>query len=113
MLRSLRPWLSGQVAHSPRTQVIVGTGDGVVGGVVWQNQTDGSIWKRLEEKGIGMNGWTGPQCPNATFHTPGKRDCEPFCFFRLDQDPYEYNDLAPALATDLGADVSGDDARAL
>jgi len=88
---NLWDYISGEVSSSPRTSVIIGDGDGEVGGAVLATP-DGQIWKRLEGS-ISAAGWTGPQCPNATYHTPGTAACRPYCLFRLDSDPYEYHDL--------------------
>ena len=57
--------------------------------------------KRLEGS-VSQAGWTGPQCPNATYRTPSSSTCAPFCLFRLDADPYEYSDLAHAPAPGPG-----------
>jgi hypothetical protein len=49
-------------------------------------------------------GWTGPECPNATFRSPAKGMCSPFCLYRLDTDPSEHIDLAgPDTSTRLQA----------
>jgi hypothetical protein len=122
-LDSINLWdyISGKAASSPRTQVVLGTGNGEVGGIVWSNGTvigaaaaaaaaagtgTGSagsdatgmtrtvIWKLLVEEQISQAGWTGPQSPNATFVTPGGSTCDPFCLYRLDEDPYEHDDLS-------------------
>lgn len=87
---NLWPYLSGKTAVSPRNQVLLGTGDGAVNGVIWSNGT--TIWKRLEGV-MKMDGWTGPQCPNATFKTPGNGKCDPFCLFQLNTDPSEFKNL--------------------
>lgn len=91
---NLWPWLSGAQPHSPRRDVIIGTGDGAVNGIIMDspNRTAG-LWKRLEGT-ISASGWTAPQSPNASYKTPGASKCEPFCMFRLDEDPGEHHDLA-------------------
>lgn len=86
----LWPYISGAAATSPRAQVILGTGDGEVNGVVWSNGTD--LWKRLEGQ-IGQAGWTAPQSPNATYKTPGGHRCQPACVYKIDEDPHEYHDV--------------------
>ena len=73
---NLWPYLTGAVAESPRQQVAVGTGNGVVNAILVQNGT--KLWKRLEGS-IGMAGWTAPQSPNSTYHTPGTQNCNPYC----------------------------------
>ena len=89
---NLAPYLLGSASSSPRKQVLLGTGNTEVNGVV-ASEPNGSIWKRLEGE-ISTAGWTGPQCPNASFKTPGHGSCKPFCLFRLDTDPGEHHDLA-------------------
>lgn len=89
---NLWDYIRGAAATSPRTSVIIGDGNGGVGGALIATE-NGQIWKRLEGL-ITMAGWTGPECPNATFKTPPGAKCSPFCLFRLDVDPNEYTDLA-------------------
>jgi hypothetical protein len=39
------------------------------------------LWKLLVDDEILFDGWTGPECPNATFVSPGVGRCEPFCLY--------------------------------
>ena len=87
---NLWPYITGRARTSPRTEVAVGTGNGEVDGLI--KELDGGLYKIL----LGpqsCDGWTGPQCPNASYRTPPTGKCAP-CFFRLDTDPTEHNDLA-------------------
>ena len=63
---NLWPYLSGEVDISPRDQVLLGTGNGNVNGIIISNISNGTtkIWKRLEGD-VAFAGWTGPTCPNA------------------------------------------------
>jgi hypothetical protein len=111
----LAPPLENMRLHAP-IKVILGDGDGVVGGVVVDYDAIGAgaagsstsnvtgLWKRLEGSQR-CDGWTGPQCPNATYKTPPNGRCDPFCLFRLDTDPGEHDDLA---ARPEYADVAAD-----
>eukprot|EP00040_Diaphanoeca_grandis_P016465 m.84937 g.84937 ORF g.84937 m.84937 type:complete len:573 (-) comp25821_c0_seq3:107-1825(-) len=84
-------YLIGNISSSPRTELAVGTGNGDVNAFIWVNGTD--IWK-LVEGSVSMAGWTGPQCPNASFRTPTNGNCHPQCVYKLDVDPSEYTDLS-------------------
>ncbi len=122
---SLWPYVSGAVPESPRRQVVLGTGDGAANGIVadysaghgtgggHHGGSDGGpaaasqanatgLWKLLTDDHILYDGWTGPECPNATYVSPPAGRCAPFCLYRLDQDPTEHDDLQPAVAA--GAD---------
>ena len=94
---NLWPYIAGDVKQSPRTEVLLGTGATAINGIVAVDTTTSSsppkLWKRLEG-GISQSGWTGPECPNATYKTPGGGQCHPFCLFDLTADPTEHVDLA-------------------
>ena len=93
---NLWPYLTGDAATSPRQQVVVGTGNGDVNGILVQNGTH--LWKRLEGS-ITMAGWTAPQSPNSTFQTPGVQKCEPYCLYDVLADPSEYSNLVNDTST--------------
>ena len=81
----------------------MGTGNGDVNAMIVDysnpnlntttNSTASGIWKRVEGD-ISADGWTGPQCPNSSYVTPGSGNCQPFCLYNLTADPTEHHDLA-------------------
>lgn len=91
---NLWPYLAGDIDTSPRTDVLLGTGSTEINGIVAEDAYVSAsgrsvkLWKRLEG-GISQAGWTGPECPNATYRTPGAGQCNPFCLFDLSTDPTE------------------------
>ena len=92
--KNLWPYLAGEVDTSPRTDVLLGTGSTEINGIVAEETYVSAsgrsvkLWKRLEG-GISQAGWTGPECPNATYRTPRAGHCNPFCLFDLSTDPTE------------------------
>ena len=103
--------MSGGARASPRTQLVLGTGDGDADGIIVDKGAAG-LWKRLEGQQE-YSGYTAPAWPSASaHHTPGAGSCSPFCIFRLDTDPTEHSDLQPnssssaAIAQELGAKLA-------
>lgn len=94
-------YISGTEATSPRTHVIIGDGNGGVGGIVAATAT-GEIWKCLQGL-LNMAGWTSQISPNATFKTPGSAWCKPFCLYQIDTDPSEYVDLVNSTNSTVAA----------
>ena len=100
-----RRYVSGGARSSPRSQLILGTGDGGVDGIIVDKGAAG-LWKRLEGNQH-YAGWTAPAWPNATaHHTPDAADCSPFCLFRLDTDPHERADLQPNASSGAAAAIA-------
>ena len=128
--KNLWPYLSGEVPESPRTVLALGSSSCVItpdqpwsphcvnewgkspsttivnGIIMWMNTSslEGDVSTGLYKLLVGpipMNGWQGPQFPNAStllwaaedsIHDCGKQGC----LFRLDTDPNEHVDIAAA-----------------
>jgi len=109
------PFLSGQVATSPRTEVPVGSTAGEAGMVhrnasetVVQGVVTADGWKLLVGQ-TGQNIWTGPYYPNASTSwkdvpydcgipgaPPPKGKAASGCLFNYLTDPTEHDDVADA-----------------
>mmetsp|Transcript_13788 Transcript_13788/g.50210 ORF Transcript_13788/g.50210 Transcript_13788/m.50210 type:complete len:561 (+) Transcript_13788:81-1763(+) len=106
-------YLLGESNTSPRTQVELGSvepldkpqdlygtkvpADVIVQGII-VDEGDQGLWKLVLGQ-LSMNGWTGPQWPNATTDWAAQNswaECgvDTGCLFELRADPTEHNDLA-------------------
>jgi arylsulfatase I/J len=108
---NLWPYLSGKNAESPRKEIAIGTNmwqgkqvmwgappsNTIVVGVIADNRTSqgGGLWKYLIDEMLMMDGWQGPEYPNATFtwYTNSSLDCAEGCLFQLDADESEHHDV--------------------
>jgi hypothetical protein len=114
------PWLSGEVASSPRKELAIGgcanpkdsfcTNSATkVEGVI-SVQDDGKVYKLLVGE-VWQDGWTGPNYPNVTTvvnYNKYYAQCPNGCLFRLDTDPTEHTNLTatePAIVAKLAARV--------
>lgn len=83
----LWPYISGEVASSPRSEIMISSEDN--GGII-----NGSYKMIMGVQSYGF--WTSPNYPNAsTDHSKEKEvDCGDGCLFDIVDDPSEYEDLA-------------------
>lgn len=110
---NLWPYLIGKAQESPRKEIAIGTNmwmgkqvmwgappsNTVVVGMIVDNRTSptGGLWKYLIDEMLMMDGWQGPEYPNATFtwYVNNTMDCSHGggCLFRLDVDETEHHDV--------------------